>query len=114
MDDTWETTYFGGLTQGAAGDFDGDGTDNLTEYRLGLIPNNGTSVFAAIRNVTTGQLTWPSKEGVTFRIERSTSLGTWTALEAALPAAASPATTTSYTPPAFVGDKAFYRIGLNP
>ena len=52
MDDTWETTYFGGLAQGAADDFDHDGTDNLTEYRLGLIPNNGTSVFAAIRTCT--------------------------------------------------------------
>ena len=114
LDDTWETTYFGGLTQGAADDFDANGTNNLAEYRLGLIPNSGTSVFAVTRNATTGQLTWPSKQGVTFRIERSTTLGTWTALEAAYPAAASPATTTSYTPPAFVGDKAFYRVGLNP
>lgn len=114
MDDAWETTWFGGTAQNAGDDFDADGTNNLTEYRLGLVPNNGTSVFAATRNTGTGALTWPSKEGVTFRIERSDSLGAWTALETALPAAASPATTTTYTPPAFASDKAFYRVGLNP
>jgi autotransporter-associated beta strand protein len=114
MDDAWEATHFGDLGQDAAEDYDADGTNNLTEYRLGLIPNNGTSVFAATRNETTGQLTWPSREGVTFRIERSTTLGDWTALETALPAAASPATTTSYTDAAPPAGTAFYRIGLNP
>ena len=115
MDDTWESTYFAGLGQGAADDFDADGTDNLTEYRLGLIPNNGSSAFTVSRNASTGLLTWPSAEGLTFRIERSTTLtGNWTALETALPAAAGPATTTSYTDASPPEGKAFYRIGLNP
>ncbi len=114
MNDTWETTYFNGLGQTAAGDFDGDGTNNLTEYRLGLVPNSGTSKFAVSRNAATGQLTWQSQAGLTFRIERSTTLGTWTPLQAAYPAAASPATTTSYTDGAAPVGKAFYRVGLNP
>ncbi len=111
MDDTWETTYFGGLTETATGDFDKDGTDNLTEFRLGLTPNDGKSIFNAKR-ATNGAITWPSKTGTTFKIERSTSLGSgsWTTLQATYPGAAG---TTSYTDPAPPVGKAFYRITLN-
>ena len=115
MDDVWESTY--GLAVGtndSADDFDRDGTNNLTEFRLGLIPNNGSSVFAVSRNATSGQLTWPSKDGATFRIERSTTLGTWIPLETAYPAAAGAGTTTSYTDGSAPAGKSFYRIGLNP
>ncbi|MCF7673783.1 MAG: hypothetical protein K9M97_00445, partial [Akkermansiaceae bacterium] len=113
MDDTWETTY--GLNVGvddSAGDLDGDGTSNLTEFRLGLIPNNGSSSFAATRSAA-GLLSWPSVEGVTFTIERSPTLATgdWTVLEAAYPGTAGSASYTDPEPPA---GKAFYRIGLNP
>ncbi|MCX6878664.1 MAG: hypothetical protein NTW21_33360 [Verrucomicrobia bacterium] len=112
MDDTWETTY--GLNVGvndSADDLDGDGTSNLTEYRLGLIPNNGSSSFAATRSAA-GLLSWPSVAGVTFKIERSTTLvGDWTVLEAAYPGTAGTASYTDAAPPA---DQAFYRIGLNP
>jgi hypothetical protein len=112
MADSWETTYFGGLGQTATGDFDNDGSDNLAEFRLGLIPNSGTSRFAATHS-SGGLIQWPSVTGVTFRIERSTSLdsGTWTTLDAAFPGTAG---TTSYTDPAPPVGKAFYRIGLNP
>ncbi len=112
IEDEWETTYFGGTTQAATGDFDNDGTDNLTEFRLGLIPNSGTSHFAVTRS-SSGSLQWQSVLGVTFRIERSTTLevGSWTTLEAAFPGTAGTANYTDAEPP--VG-KAFYRIGLNP
>lgn len=115
MADAWETTY--GLNVGiddSADDLDNDGTSNLAEYRLGLIPNDGSSSFKVTRDAGSGQLTWPSLEGLTFRIERSTTLESWTDLETALPAAASPATTTSYTDGSPPAGKAFYRIGLNP
>jgi hypothetical protein len=119
MDDAWETAYFGGTSAangGPAEDYDSDGTDNLTEFRLGLIPNNGASAFTASRNTATGQLTWPSKAGATFRVERSTTLtGAWSVLESSLPAAAAPSTSTGYTDPSpQAGDRSFYRIGLNP
>jgi hypothetical protein len=112
MDDTWETTYFGGLGQTATGDFDNDGTANLTEFRLELIPNSPTSRFAATGS-SGGLILWPSVTGVTFRIERSTSLdlGSWTPLEAAIPGSAG---TASYTDPAPPIGRAFYRVGLNP
>jgi hypothetical protein len=111
LDDTWETTYFGDLSQGAAGDFDRDGTDNLTEFRLGLIPNSGTSRFAATPDSAAGSLQWPSAAGTTFKIERSVNLAAWTTLQAAYPGSAG---TTSYTDPAPPAGKAFYRVTLNP
>ena len=112
MADTWETTYFGGLGQTAAGDYENDGTNNLTEFRLGLIPNSGSSRFAASR-ANGGVIQWPSVTGVTFKIERSTSLsaGSWSVLEAAFPGTAG---TASYTDPSPPVGKAFYKIGLNP
>jgi hypothetical protein len=112
LDDAWELTYFGDLDETDSGDFDGDGTDNLTEFRLGLIPNDGSSRFAATSG-TAGALTWPSVTGVTFTIERSPSLasGSWTVLEAAF---AGTAGTATYTDPAPPTGRAFYRIRLNP
>lgn len=109
--DSWETTYFGGLGERAAGDFDNDGTSNLTEFRLGLIPNSGTSRFGATYS-STGLIQWPSVTGVTFKIERSTTLvGTWTTLESAFPGTAG---TASYTDPSPPVGKAFYKVELNP
>lgn len=38
MDDDWEATQFGGLSQAASGDFDSDGMTNLEEYTNGFVP----------------------------------------------------------------------------
>jgi Bacterial TSP3 repeat len=111
MDDTWEQTYFGGLSQPATGDYDGDGTDNLTEYRLGLIPNNGNSRFAA--TLTGGnQLSWPSATGLTFTVKRSTTLetGSWTTIGTVTGTAG----TASFTDPSPPAGKAFYTVTLEP
>jgi len=114
MTDVWETTYFGAgnLSETAAGDFDKDGTANLTEFRLQLVPNSGVSRFAATRGAG-GVIQWPSVTGVTFRIERSTTMlpGSWTTVDAAFPGTAGTASFTDPSPPA---GKAFYKIGLNP
>jgi hypothetical protein len=110
LPDSWETTYFNGLGEIATGDFEHDGTDNLTEYRLGLIPNSGSSRFAASRT-SGGAIQWPSVTGVTFKIERSTTLLSWTPLENAFPGTAG---TASYTDPAPPAGAAFYKITLNP
>ena len=112
MTDTWETTYFGGLGQTATGDFDGDGTNNLTEFRLGLIPNNGSSSFSVTRSAA-GLLTWPSATGLTFTVQRSTTLaaGSWTTITT-VSGTAGTASYTDPSPPA--GGKAFYKISLEP
>ena len=38
MDDDWETAHFGGLSQTASGDFDGDGMTNGQEFTYGFDP----------------------------------------------------------------------------
>lgn len=114
MDDTWETTYFGGLGQTAIGDFDGDGTSNLTEYRLGLTPNSGTSRFTVTR-AANGNLTWPSATGVKFDVQRSTTLaaGSWEIISpvAGIDGTAGTAGFTDLSPPP---NGAFYRVVLRP
>lgn len=116
MDDAWEITHFGNTTQTGTGDFDHDGSDNLTEFRLGLIPNNGSSRFAVLtasHGTGTHTITWPSQTGTTFKIERSTSLAaaSWTELQAAY---AGTAGSTTYTDSSAPAGKAFYRVTLNP
>jgi autotransporter-associated beta strand protein len=109
MDDAWESVHFGDLDEAATGDFDTDGTDNLTEYRLGLTPTSGGSRFAAVR-AASGLITWPSATGLTFTIERSTGLSGWADI-ATVPGTAG---TASYTDPAPPSGKAFYRVRLDP
>jgi RHS repeat-associated protein len=41
--DSWEMNYFGNLSQGAAGDPDGDGLTNLQEFQAGTNPNDSDS-----------------------------------------------------------------------
>ncbi|WP_367873050.1 LamG-like jellyroll fold domain-containing protein [Luteolibacter sp. Populi] len=111
LDDAWEMLYFGGLGETDGGDFDHDGTDNLTEYRLGLIPNKGSSLFVATRGAS-GLIQWPSVTGVNFTVSRSVdlSVGSWSNI-ATVPGTAGTASFTDPSPPA--GTKAFYRITLN-
>ncbi|MBC8001660.1 MAG: hypothetical protein H7X97_03635, partial [Opitutaceae bacterium] len=111
MTDTWEITYFGNTGQAAADDFDKDGTDNLTEFRLGLIPNSGSSRFAASWS-SGGVISWPSVTGVTFKVWRSTTLqtGSWSD-RGNVPGTAGTASFTDPSPPA---GTAFYRIALLP
>ena len=47
LQDNWERTYFGVLTQSSLDDFDGDGVNNQLEYQNGTVPtvNNTTGVL---------------------------------------------------------------------
>ncbi len=110
MDDAWEIQYFGSTAETETGDFDQDGTDNLTEYRLGLIPNSGSSRFAATRN-SSGLIQWPAAPGTSFSIYRSTTLavGSWEDI-GTVNATGSSASFTDPNPPA---GKAFYRVELD-
>ena len=111
LPDAWEMAHFGGLGQTAEGDADGDGTSNLTEFRLGLDPNNGAARFAVTVGAG-GLLQWPSAPGVTFTVQRSTTLAaaSWTTL-ASVPGVTG---TASYADPNPPPGRAFYRILLEP
>jgi hypothetical protein len=112
LKDAWEVSNFGNIAaQNATGDNDGDGTNNLTEFRLGLNPVSGNSRFAATRNGA-GLIQWPSVVGVTFTVERSTTLaiGSWTTA-GTVPGTAG---TASFTPSSPAAGKEFYRVLLQP
>ncbi len=109
MDDNWEMANFGNsLSQTASGDYDRDGTTNLVEYRLSLNPANGSSVFAA--SLSGSSLTWPAAAGLSFTVQRSTSLapGAWANVATVL----ATGSTASWTDPAPPVGKAFYRVVL--
>lgn len=108
--DADETIEAGELAQTGSGDFDGDGSDNATELRLNLDPRSPSARFAATFTVP-GSLSWPSVTGVTFKVERSTTLASWETLVESLPGTAG---TRSYTDAAPPAGKAFYKITLNP
>jgi hypothetical protein len=82
LPDLWEDEHFGNddgtptpgelAESDGSGDFDGDGTPDLAEFRLGLIPTDATSAFTL--DVSPGlaadtvELSWPSQEGLHFEI----------------------------------------------
>jgi autotransporter-associated beta strand protein len=99
-------------------DFDIDGTDNLTEFRLGLIPTNPNSRFfitSTDSNLSDGYTVgWQGKAGLTFRVERSATLatGSWSVIHTVTPLVDGPRT---FTDPAPVpAGKAFYRVTIAP
>jgi rhamnogalacturonan endolyase len=109
LPDTWEQTHFGtgNLDQGPTGDFDADGTGNRAELLLGLDPANGSSAFRATIQPSGAHftLTWPTAAGLSFRVERSTTLsGPWSNL-----ATVQTGTYTDNEPPP---GRAFYRVIL--
>jgi autotransporter-associated beta strand protein len=109
LPDTWENAHFGNLSKTAMQDSDGDGTSNLAEYRLNLLPNNGSQFFRAsiVRNPNSYTITWPSAEGVIFTVQRSTNLNQW----ATITTVTGNGTYTDTNPP--IG-KAMYRVSFVP
>lgn len=118
MPDEWELANFGNLDQAATGDADGDAATNVVEQRLGLNPRSGDSAFRVSQSgsPTAGiHLTWPSQPGLSFTIRSSTDLADWSTIEATVPAAAAPATTTSWTSGAAPATgRRFYRVEFTP
>lgn len=117
----WQILYFGSTANPDAEstrDPDGDGQDNATEFLTGTLPNNGASSFAASVSHLGGSqfnLTWPSVPGKSYRIESSDTLAEgWSPL-ITVPAADSPAVTTSHEIDASSGPaRSFYRVALDP
>lgn len=75
--DSWELQHFGNLNQNGAGDFDGDGVNNLREYRAGTNPTDPNSLFelVEITPVSNGiAIQWTSQPNRRYRVMRSDSL----------------------------------------
>lgn len=109
----WQISNFGSINHPDADpdiDPDGDGTTNLSEFRLGLDPRSGASSFKATASIAPQGFTlqWPFAPGLSFEIHRSASpQGPWTVLETVQ----SVGFFTDTAPPP---SRAFYRIVLLP
>ncbi len=82
--DAWERQNFGDLeTASASSDYDGDGASDLLEWASRTDPRN-SFLFLEVGVHGAGSaepmVAFDSEEGVSYRIERSTDLLTWTAL----------------------------------
>lgn len=76
---TWVAAYgLAGMAASAAGDPDGDGAPNLSEYALGTSPVNG-SIIPALMPVAGGfqRLLRTSDPTLTFTLESSSNLSFW-------------------------------------
>jgi hypothetical protein len=110
----WRLANFGTIADSGdaadAADPDADGTPNATEFRLGLAPNDGASAFRA-SGMQTGegfQITWPSAEGATFEVRRSSDLdGPWELVGTVIGAGV-------FTDPEPLAGRGFYRVELLP
>ena len=119
LPDAWETAN--GLNRFSASDanadLDGDGQNNLIEYRAGTSPTSGASGFRITAPPTQQpgnqlRLQWQAVAGKTYRITSATNLtGPWTPVSTGI-AAVLP-TTTANIP--MTGAQSFYRVEVeNP
>lgn len=81
LPDWWEEQYFGGATNAVVGlDDDGDGFDNLREFRAGTNPQDAQDYLKMQVDAASAQngggfiIRWSSKSDHTYRLMRSTSL----------------------------------------
>jgi len=75
--DAWELQHFGNLNSNAAGDPDGDGVNNLHEFRAGTNPTDPSSRFEVmeISKVPNGiSIQWTSQANRRYRVKRSSNL----------------------------------------
>jgi len=80
----WRASVLPGGSPGAAPDRDGDSVADEVESLFGTNPDSPGSVPAATLTSTSGggmTLTWTSVPGVVYRVETSTSLGSWVAVQ---------------------------------
>jgi hypothetical protein len=75
--DAWEMLHFGNLNQNGLGDADGDGVNNLREFRAGTNPLDPNSRFELVEiiKVPSGvAIQWTSQPDRSYRVKRSDSL----------------------------------------
>jgi len=77
MTDVWESFHFGQAGASPLEDVDGDGVNNLNEFRAGTAPRDARSrleVVEATRLTTGFQLRWSSQPGKRYRVRRADTL----------------------------------------
>jgi|GEM_PF-424045 len=80
LPDDWENFYFGSLASDATNDADGDGVNNLAEYRAGTIPVAPGNVFKllSIRHAADStDVQFTAAPGRQYAVEWTTNLQTW-------------------------------------
>ena len=96
-------------------DTDHDGTDDGTEARIGTNPLDSSDWFhATIGKDAQGHatLSWPSRAGTSFTVQRSTDMTTWQNLATGFPGQAN-LTTFTDTHPLPAAITVFYRVALD-
>jgi len=77
LSDAWEQQHFGSLSANPGDDPDGDGMNNLREYRAGTNPADAQSLFEVVEISTVPggvSIRWSSQPGRTYRVRRSATL----------------------------------------
>lgn len=64
LDDAWEISYFGDLSQNGSGDFDNDGFSNAVEFNNGTLPNDKAPTAGIIAPVNGNS--YPNGSTLTF------------------------------------------------
>lgn len=115
LPDWWEMENFGSLAQNGTGDPDGDGYNNLAEFRSGTNPTSGSSYLAFSATAPSGSdmiLSFPANAERRYQIEWSnTLLPPWTLLGDPVIGTGS---TIQITDPGAFGESSqrFYRLKL--
>jgi len=118
--DAWQVHYFGSIGSSAAApsaDPDGDGANNWQEWRCGTVPTNSLSVLRLLAPVTAStnvRLSWQSVAGVSYFLERATSLSASPAFTPLATNVSGQPGTTTYTDTNAIGaGRWFYRVGVS-
>ncbi|PYJ56404.1 MAG: hypothetical protein DME24_22365 [Verrucomicrobia bacterium] len=116
MADSWELSFFGGLSRDGLGDFDSDGMPDVAEFLAGTLPNDPNSVLQLSRNVTVTQTTttlqWSAVAGKVYRVQYKDSLSDpgWNDLPGDVTATGGTASQIDTTVTS--GPQRFYRVQL--
>lgn len=115
LPDDWEQQYFGGQAN-PGDDPDGDGMNNLAEYKAGTDPTDPNSRFAFIRvqpHVEAGLVVeWASVTGESYELQRSADLLTgFVAIQSNI--SATPPKNTHHDATATGAGPYFYRLRLH-
>ncbi len=115
----WRASALAGGTPGFPpgdpdADSDGDGISDATEALFGTDPQDATSrvVLGAVMTGTSAELTWPSVNGRSYRVQGTDDLATWTTLETVVATGASAAWSDAQG--ATRGAHFFYRVVAVP